>query len=1677
MTKSYRIRTTPGVDKNIRININQDFDFLEILSLKLRQDDVYTRFCADYGVIAGRVIVNGGYGVPNATVSVFVPLQSEDEDDVVISTLYPYKAVDDKNEDGYRYNLLPYRKEYDGHTPTGTFPDREDVLTRSEVLEVYEKYYKYTVKTNESGDFMIIGVPLGIQTVVLDLDLSNIGCFSLRPADLIRMGLAGPEQFNGDQFKSSTDLGSLPQIVNIKTDADVTSFWGEEDLCDVGITRVDFDLRDFGVEIKPHAVFMGSIFSSADEDFLKTNCKPKKETGSLCDMVTAPGTILAIRHTEDYDDEGRPILEQFSLPEGGKIIDDNGTWLTEVPMNLNYVTTNEFGEQVLSNDPNVGIPTKGRYRFRIQYQNENGLDNNILRADYLVPNVKEWGWVTTNPPAGSSAQLKSYAFSLDWNDYGDVTTPIGLQMINEAINCEDRFYEFNYNKVYTVANFIDRWKWGYNRYRHLGIKEITDRRCTTTTNRFPVNDGVKNFDFIFFLFNLFVTIFTPVFLALIPILHVMALTWPILKWVIAIAMPALLGYLAYEAGAASVLAWPAIGLSFVYGASALVLGAAAILFAAKVSPMLTQFKFKGLNLPMMSYPDCEACPCDVPDVETDEIQGGLFGGNGGNQENQIGDYTINSRNNGSYLADVNSNIFWGAVPNTTLCDFDSNGNQIEQGYPTYFCYMDPTDYTGNDTVKNQKYLADSYGIRYGIAGYPTSPQIGMPITVDFSSNNEYIPQIDITYAQSLNLANLRTRYFDTSAPNRITTRINNGNILQDNMLILLVDPGTVSQLTSGTLLTFRNPDNVPDNNITGLTNTNQFGSNAVTGSCFTAPQQVSVNYINQNGVTVATSIVVSGNTDGKEYLFKTGIEYYQVVTGMTALVADTIASGTKIQNTLNPSNQYDQSSLLRKYFLNKLQRIYYRDSDNVDRSELINPLTLIGDSWKNQEILFLVRGVDPYTDKQFIEYDLSLLFGNPTNTNKISGQFYLNVPIQPNTGTIADPWWSSYKTPESHNQSYATSTLYRQPFNFQVDNTQFSSVTTNSIRFYSSLDKSELSFIPLGSPAQDFQTYVNPNNISDNGISNQKLRFNTHQSIQYQGNVEGGSLLASEEPSNSPNQPNTISSLSSYNGRNYSPSYLAGGSLTLQVTGPNPKLVFRSDRLPSSDKVQIFGSGQNQISHFLHQNDNFAIYSYNDGGPSTNFVVQATDNTNNAQDFDTTGVTSSVLSTFDCAGMVPLDCYEVDPVTNSFTVQTPCAQNEDPTKVKAGCYQFIQKPYVVNIVNDFQNFSEWKARFRMMFGACRGIFAHVFQNNWVNGSLYMFAFKKQMTVNILGQPKKYKYCGTYESIYRPGQGPIFYTSGSTNSFFYRCTPYNGSNFVGQIPQQGTFVNPTIQPVDFDGVNDRNLMFPTTVMDLGPRDEFTTQICTNPQFQGYIVDTMLSTSYNDTSDLLQLFIVSRLLNTNFLGALLGLGDASIDKMFSRTDKRMDGDIVQLFSINSEYGVAGFSEDEYDGTGDIYLATTGPATLGVFFSSTTQDRIVVSPGITTFTPQLTNFYGYPKTQEVPFYQWSLDQQTVPTIFGSDTNDWDTGLQGAGFYSEKYQSLSFYQTPYSQYFNNLNTGRRGFIYNSTPAGQTDENMPAGQSETFLVGAPYHFYFGLNKGKSAINRYITKYILNQDV
>jgi len=111
MLEKYRINTDIGDEQHLIVELKQDFDLLEILSLKITQKEAYTSLCSDYGVVCGRLTANNGFGLPNAKVSIFIPSDGN-IDDTVINDLYPYNDINERNKDGYRYNLLPNKNIY-----------------------------------------------------------------------------------------------------------------------------------------------------------------------------------------------------------------------------------------------------------------------------------------------------------------------------------------------------------------------------------------------------------------------------------------------------------------------------------------------------------------------------------------------------------------------------------------------------------------------------------------------------------------------------------------------------------------------------------------------------------------------------------------------------------------------------------------------------------------------------------------------------------------------------------------------------------------------------------------------------------------------------------------------------------------------------------------------------------------------------------------------------------------------------------------------------------------------------------------------------------------------------------------------------------------------------------------------------------------------------------------------------------------------------------------------------------------------------------------------------------------------------------------------------------------------------------------------------------------------------
>lgn len=479
MSKSYRIRTKPGEDDGylkVNLDLNQNYDFLEILSLKISQKEEYQGFCADYGVIAGRIDINNGFGVPNVKVSIFVPIEESDVDNPLISELYPYTSPSDgqKNSNGIRYNLLPNKQQNFDHTPVGTIPSKREMLDNKTTLEIYEKYYKYTTTTNKAGDFILFGVPVGEHTLHYDMDVSDIGFISARPYELISQGYSEDLFENRFKFKSNNNLNNLTQIFSENISVDVLPYW-----CDslkvgntLGIVRKDISID---LDLIPTAIFTGSIFSDDEKDSLNKNCRPDRDMGKMNEVITNSGKIEAIRRTVDG------TIESYEIK--GNSIDDNGNWSLQIPMNLRKVVTDEFGKLIPSPDGIKGIATESDMRFRISMDASDTDKRLRQRVKFLVPNMT--GNYNFSPVSYEDLRITDKWVKNEQLSTVTVGTPYEDDLTNQYNYIED-FFTFRWKKVYTVKQYIGRYQKSQNDETRgfIGIKDIVNG---FGVNKFPSN--------------------------------------------------------------------------------------------------------------------------------------------------------------------------------------------------------------------------------------------------------------------------------------------------------------------------------------------------------------------------------------------------------------------------------------------------------------------------------------------------------------------------------------------------------------------------------------------------------------------------------------------------------------------------------------------------------------------------------------------------------------------------------------------------------------------------------------------------------------------------------------------------------------------------------------------------------------------------------------------------------------------------------------------------------------------------------------------------------------------------------------------------------------------------------------------------------------------------------------
>lgn len=469
--KSYRIKTNINSDNYISVNLEQDYDSFDILSLKINGIDTYKQHSSKHGVIVGRVLANNGFGVPNAKISIFIESESPND----INSVYPFRNVSSKDNNGVRYNLLPDNKVSDCHQIVGTFPNKRYMLDNNILVEVFDKYYKYTTRTNNSGDYMLACVPVGQHVIHMDLDLSDCGILSQRPRDFIYKGYSVEQFENPNQFKSGTEFDTLSQIFSQNQVVYVQPFWGNDSQGDaIGITRADINIA---YKFEPTCVFIGCVVSDNSSQGISKNCVPTQNMGNMDELVTGKGRIEMIRKTYAGD------VEEFQI-KGTELINGDGIWCYQIPMNLDYMATDEYGNLIPTDNPEIGIPTRARVRFRMSMEDMEENTDNYFRAKVLVPH---------NPQ------------NLDGNKHEDYDYEFGTYTKDES------FRDLFWNNVYTVKSYIPRFQkrkvLGWNEKKFTGIKHCQDYG---SNNPIPYNNIRIKLPFMFRIMCILIKVFIKV---------------------------------------------------------------------------------------------------------------------------------------------------------------------------------------------------------------------------------------------------------------------------------------------------------------------------------------------------------------------------------------------------------------------------------------------------------------------------------------------------------------------------------------------------------------------------------------------------------------------------------------------------------------------------------------------------------------------------------------------------------------------------------------------------------------------------------------------------------------------------------------------------------------------------------------------------------------------------------------------------------------------------------------------------------------------------------------------------------------------------------------------------------------------------------------------------------------
>lgn len=415
----------PFTDYFMNIKINQSINTLDTLSVYNVSLAETPKFNNDTGVLVGKleaiqVLVdeNGDkirIPLKNIVVGIFNPSEE-----------FPNIASADEDGNRIRLNLYETLPQIDSPYDLKGYASFQSYLT--DVSYSYKDnrnpsipdQYKYTAITNERGEFILHNVPVGQQTLMIEVDLLKFG---LDPEEVALNFFPYPTQ-------DEPNVSEIPHLFFGQYPINIVPSWGDFQTGYTEMTlSVALDLRKWCTyQIFPVSAKYGQ---NARNPYVMEEL--------FSQGYTNPQTVLIRDMTKPFKEFDRPKIELVKIPDiYDKNFDLRSSWNNEFKTKNNKVefdTTafNAFKLPANLYDPN-GINSRGEkgvwlnaYTFKVYYPDENvsfnatGMatswtdDGEIIASHFDLSFVDRW---TERVPSGSKfapSSIGTYPYERPWS--------------------------------------------------------------------------------------------------------------------------------------------------------------------------------------------------------------------------------------------------------------------------------------------------------------------------------------------------------------------------------------------------------------------------------------------------------------------------------------------------------------------------------------------------------------------------------------------------------------------------------------------------------------------------------------------------------------------------------------------------------------------------------------------------------------------------------------------------------------------------------------------------------------------------------------------------------------------------------------------------------------------------------------------------------------------------------------------------------------------------------------------------------------------------------------------------------------------------------------------------------------------------------------------------------------